>query len=323
MDANVIVDAQVRDLFCRLAEAELVEFRWSDRILDEATRALTDNLGIDPDGVERLMMALRRAFPDATAFDFDGLESTLTLPDPDDRHVVAAAVRTECDWLLTYNIRDFPDATLEPFGVSPMTPDDALVLVSSWFRERMAAVVTAQVGALRRSPMTLDEFIERLSARAPLGAIVLGNAMGLDRYERMFAEVTDAHDRDSPQGAVDHLLDVVEHGRHAEVPALVAPALAVRLTGSASPEPNALCAVLQHALDDTWTSSGWGWATARRPTGPGTELVKLLQAGDEYSIAYEERWARGHLFEMQMSDFGWVLIDLDGPDPAAAPGAER
>jgi hypothetical protein len=65
LDANVLVDAQVRDLFCRLAEAEFIELRWSTLILEEARRALSDRLHLDPEKLDQLFAALERAFPDA------------------------------------------------------------------------------------------------------------------------------------------------------------------------------------------------------------------------------------------------------------------
>lgn len=65
LDANVLVNAQVRDLICRLAEAELIDVRWSTTILDETRRALVDGLGLDPSRADRLLDALGRAFPEA------------------------------------------------------------------------------------------------------------------------------------------------------------------------------------------------------------------------------------------------------------------
>jgi hypothetical protein len=49
LDANVLVDAQVRDIFMTMAEAELVDLRWSERVLEEMIRALVERLALDPD----------------------------------------------------------------------------------------------------------------------------------------------------------------------------------------------------------------------------------------------------------------------------------
>lgn len=65
LDANVLVDAQLRDLLLRAAEGGLVDVRWSDQILGETRRALTNQLGLPVENVARLLDALDRAFPDA------------------------------------------------------------------------------------------------------------------------------------------------------------------------------------------------------------------------------------------------------------------
>ncbi len=117
LDANVIVNAQVRDLICRLAEAELLDVRWSAAILEETRRALVEGLGLDPSKVDRLLDALGRAFPAAPVEGFEGLIDQLDLPDLDDRHVLAAAIHGECDLLVTDNVRDFPSATMERFDI--------------------------------------------------------------------------------------------------------------------------------------------------------------------------------------------------------------
>lgn len=63
LDANVLVDAQVRDLFCRLAEAELIDLRWTSPILAEMRRALEEDLRLDVSATDRLLAALQRASP--------------------------------------------------------------------------------------------------------------------------------------------------------------------------------------------------------------------------------------------------------------------
>lgn len=70
LDANVLVDAQIRDFFCRLAEAEVIDLHWSSRVLDELTRTLTEKLGLGPQKVARLVAALKHAFPGASVGGF-------------------------------------------------------------------------------------------------------------------------------------------------------------------------------------------------------------------------------------------------------------
>jgi len=82
LDANVLVDAQVRDLFCHFAEAGLIDIRWSAQVLDETRRALIGRLGLDAARVDRLLAALDRAFPEAAVVGFDEVVEEIDLPGP-------------------------------------------------------------------------------------------------------------------------------------------------------------------------------------------------------------------------------------------------
>lgn len=82
LDANVLVDAQVRDLFLRLAEADLIEVRWSKPIVEEVRRALTERLGLPPAKVDHLCDVLHRAFPHAAVAGFDSSLTASIFPTP-------------------------------------------------------------------------------------------------------------------------------------------------------------------------------------------------------------------------------------------------
>lgn len=181
LDANVIVNAQVRDLICRLAEAELLDVRWSAAILEETRRALVEGLGLDPYKVDRLLGVLDRAFPAASVEGFEELIDQLELPDLDDRHVLAAAIHGECDLLVTDNVSDFPPATMECFDILALTADDAIALLATQFREQMTDIIEDQIVALRRPAMTRDEFLARLAQQAPKGAAALRSILGWPR----------------------------------------------------------------------------------------------------------------------------------------------
>lgn len=80
LDSNVLVDAQVRDLLCRLDEAEMVDLRWSDRILEEVDRVLLHRLGIEAESLRRLEAALTAAFPEASVTVEEKIESSCWRP---------------------------------------------------------------------------------------------------------------------------------------------------------------------------------------------------------------------------------------------------
>lgn len=114
----------------------------------------------------------------------------------------------------------------------------------------------------------------------------------------------------------DGLLDAIGNKRYEEVVALVDQRLAAKLTGTDQPTPLQLHAALTDALHDVLTTDDWGFPTARRLHAPDIELVKLVRGGSETHIAHGPRSAPGHLFYMRTRGRDWMLVDLDGPDPA-------
>lgn len=115
LDANVFVSSWTLDVLMCLADEHLLEPVWSDVIVSESTRAL---VGMGRRGqAEGLVQALRNSYPiswiEGQKLPIKGIE----LPDPDDRHVVAAALVGECDCIVTYNLRDFPQEALAKYGL--------------------------------------------------------------------------------------------------------------------------------------------------------------------------------------------------------------
>lgn len=316
LDANVLVDAHVRDLFFRMAEAELIDVRWSAALLAETRRALVENLHLDPTRVDRLLGAMNRAFPAAVIDGFEHLIDQIELPDVDDRHVLAAAVHGECDFLVTYNDKDFPDDCGARGDVEMLTVDEAICLLAGVFADRIAPVVLTQIASLRRPSLTTEEFLDRLATRAPIGAAALGVALGVESYARIFSEMIDSESDAGPQGAVRRLLAAVEGADAKLTASLVTADFAAQLTGIPAPAPTRVLDALGRALDDIFTTEGWGMATARRLHAPDVELVKLIRAGPTARIAFEPEAVHGHLFYMQSTLAGWILAALDGPDPA-------
>ena len=112
-DANVLYPAPLRDLLIRLAQAGLVRARWTDTIHDEWLRnVLKDNPRLSAERLARTRSLMNDAVRDCLVSGYEDLTATLSLPDPDDRHVLAAAIRARADVIVTYNLCDFPAPTL-------------------------------------------------------------------------------------------------------------------------------------------------------------------------------------------------------------------
>lgn len=188
LDANVLVDAQVRDLFLRLAEADLIDVRWSAHILVETRRALIERIGLQAAASDRLLDTMRHAFPLAGITGYEHLIDDLELPDADDRHVLAAAMHDECDLLVTDNTRDFPHKTVDDADLLVLDVDEALALLVDSHPDRITDVVTAQIAALRRPTSTVEAFVDRLATRAPYAAMRIGAILDVEKYKRMLVD---------------------------------------------------------------------------------------------------------------------------------------
>lgn len=111
-----MVPYNLASLLLTLADHDLLEPRWSETILEETHRALTTKIGLDEEGASRRRSAMEAAFPEAEVVAFDALIEGMACH-PKDRHVLAAAIASDADVIVTFNVRDFPDIACEPHGV--------------------------------------------------------------------------------------------------------------------------------------------------------------------------------------------------------------
>lgn len=127
LDACVLVNAALRDTLLRLAEPpHLYLPRWSKDIILETVRTLEIKLSVTPAQAAHLVCELELHFADAWIEGYEPLISAMT-NHPKDRHVLAAAVRAGAQTVVTFNIKDFPDAALAPWNVVAQGPDDFLI----------------------------------------------------------------------------------------------------------------------------------------------------------------------------------------------------
>ena len=127
LDANVLYPQLLRDTLLSLAVARLYHARWTATIHGEWTRNL---LLTRPDLATRLpavVALMNSSVPDCLVTHYEKLAESLELPDPDDRHVLAAAIVGHADAIVTFNTKDFPEAVLQPYGIEVQHPDEFVV----------------------------------------------------------------------------------------------------------------------------------------------------------------------------------------------------
>ena len=127
LDANLLYPAPLRDLFLQLAVTDLFKAKWTADIHREWIEALMRNEPQrDRPALERTRDLMDTATRDSLVTGYEALIDTLSLPDPDDRHVLAAAIEGCCDVIVTQNLKDFPEAALAPFEIEAQHPDEFL-----------------------------------------------------------------------------------------------------------------------------------------------------------------------------------------------------
>lgn len=163
LDACVLYPAILRDLLMHLGLAGLYQPKWSEVIHDEWRRnLLLQRSDINPEALARTTDLMNLALPDANVTGFETLIEGISLPDPDDRHVLAVAIRSNADVIVTLNLKDFPSGVLAGFGIEALHPDDFISDLFDLNHSVALNAVRLQRNALKNPPMTTEEFLEML-----------------------------------------------------------------------------------------------------------------------------------------------------------------
>lgn len=153
-DANVLYSRVLRDYILYASGEQLISVRWSQEILDEFSRHLISNRKVTREQSKKLLAGMNEAFPYAlvnpTKADYQRF-ANLEMPDPDDRHVVAAAVAAEADVLCTLNAKDFPDPVMQRVGIQRVSPDTLLSGLAVAHPEEMLRVHRTSVALMRNA----------------------------------------------------------------------------------------------------------------------------------------------------------------------------
>jgi predicted nucleic acid-binding protein len=162
-DANVLYPNTLRDLLIRIAQSGLVKAKWTSEILDEMLSALQRNRAdIPQEKLDRLRDLMNAAVRDCLVSGHEPLIEGLKLPDPNDRHVLAAAIRAGAQVIVTRNLKDFPPSDLQPWDVEAKSPD-AFVLDQICLNDRRIAACVQQIADSRiQPPEAVDDVLDQL-----------------------------------------------------------------------------------------------------------------------------------------------------------------
>lgn len=163
LDACVFYPAMLRDFLLRLAQTGLFAAKWTDRIHDEWIGALSHDRPELVPKLPRTRELIDQAIPDCLVVNYEAFVAGLQLPDPDDRHVLAAAIRCDAQIILTSNLKDFPNSTLAQYDIEAMHPDVFIEHQFGLSQALVLAVAKQHRSALSRPAMTPTEYLDALT----------------------------------------------------------------------------------------------------------------------------------------------------------------
>ena len=159
-DTNVLVPASVRDLLIQLATTGIFRAKWSTQVLDELRTVLVDRQGKPADRVDRMVQLMVLHAADPMVEGYEPTINGLTLPDADDRHILAAAIHANAGVLVTCNLKHFPDEVLDPLGIEAQHPDEFIANLLDLHPGAVVGSVRMVLERLKNPPLTPAQLLD-------------------------------------------------------------------------------------------------------------------------------------------------------------------
>ncbi len=166
LDACVLYPYHLRDFLIRLfITGDLYQAHWSEDIHEEWTRNLIQNRpDLDRKALTRTVELMNR-LPGTLVRkqEYANRIEKLSLPDPNDRHVLAAAIACKADYIVTFNLKDFPKKILQANNIQPLNPDDFVAKLMAISKSKVLLSMQQQITSIKNPPMTFLQLKEKLS----------------------------------------------------------------------------------------------------------------------------------------------------------------
>lgn len=181
LDACVLYPAPLRDVLMTLAVEGAYRARWTAAIQDEWIRNLVEKRkDLDKEKLLRTASLMSEAVEDAIIQNYEYVIPSLELPDPNDRHVLAAAIVGHADAIVTFNLKDFPDKVVSQHAIEIMHPDDFLVAQYDLDQIGILSIIKACRMKLKNPPKSAEDYIATLEQQGlPQMCQILRNAIEL------------------------------------------------------------------------------------------------------------------------------------------------
>jgi predicted nucleic acid-binding protein len=180
LDANVLYSVAISDALMEVAATGVYAAKWSKAIDDEWVRNLAKNKKRAEADFHTRRDSMHDACPDWEVPE-EGwrlIEPCLSLPDVNDRHVLAAAVAGHADSIVTINIKDFPSSILDPLGITALHPDEFLLQQLQLEPLVVLPAFKAMRARLKNPAFTPEKFVDAMERNGLIQtAAFLGQAV--------------------------------------------------------------------------------------------------------------------------------------------------
>jgi predicted nucleic acid-binding protein len=165
IDANVFYGARLRSLVLFVAQSKLYRARWTERVNDEWIDAVVKKAkrpSITKEALQSTRDDMNKAILDCLVENYQHIEVGLQLPDPKDKHILAAAIHCHASTIITFNLTDFPNDYLSQFNIHATHPDQFLVDAYHISQDDFIEAVRRDFSHYKYPPLTFSEYIEAL-----------------------------------------------------------------------------------------------------------------------------------------------------------------
>ncbi len=173
-DANVLYPAPLRSILIYLATTGMFRARWTLDIHDEWIRnLLIKRVDLNKEQLQIQRDLMIKAIPDSLVTGYQPIIGGLELPDPNDRHVLAAAIRANAEVIVTANLKDFPDKALNEYNCIALHPDDFIMDLLDLNSAKTITTFKKDRNHYLNPPYTPDEYLDILKRQGLTNTVAI------------------------------------------------------------------------------------------------------------------------------------------------------
>jgi predicted nucleic acid-binding protein len=166
-DSCVLYPAPLRDLLMHLALTDLFRAKWTDAIHEEWIRnVLINRPDLTKEQLNRTRDLMNIHVRDCLVIGYEKITPTLSLPDPNDHHVLAAAISASASTIVTYNLKDFPSRIVGRYEIEVQHPDEFIAQLIDHAPGIVCSAIRHLRPSLKNPPINAENYLNALERQA-------------------------------------------------------------------------------------------------------------------------------------------------------------